>query len=300
MNKICILLSIVAYSFIHGQEVGSQRWIENETRRLQNLKLSSVTVDDLPNKHREDVIEELVKRSEWRLLIRIRDEETIHKFIERYTEKEGRDVVAKKILSESYSPWLLPLLAPLLEEDPAIRHRYYHSEFLEGEDFGYPHAVAEVMGRIIRDSPEFPDDVRAEATKLKGLDPQTDDPWLLAGVRDWWAENGDLVQQERYVDVAPLTMEGRYEINLLETYGLPTPIPEPILKDKQTSALPQEQSSSKDIKPTPTVGPISTYTTKDEADDRPGKFLMLWIILGVASLAILKMVLKVSRKNNKS
>lgn len=178
-----------------------------------------MTQADLPKEHADLVIRELRRRPERTLLIRLRDEETINEIVNRYIELEGRTEFLKRRMADSRAPWLLPLLAPILAEDPVIERRIYGEH--GASDFGYPHTTADLMRQIIHKSPEFSDEVR-ESFAYKG-----EDPWLLAGMRRWWTENADAVNNETYSKVKAFDHSDLMKRSPLELYGLkPNSTPE--------------------------------------------------------------------------
>lgn len=230
MNNIkYLLMACCLHVSLYGQEVGSDSWVQNEARRLGNKNISEVTQADLPKEHADLVIRELRKRPERSLLIRLRDEVTINEILGRYVELEGRTEFLKQRMADSQSPWLLPLLAPILEEDPTISRRDY-GEF-RGFDLGYPHATAGLMRQIIYKSHEFPEEVRNSFAD-KGID-----PWLLAGMRRWWTENSEAVKNEAYSKVTVFDHTDLMKKNPMELYGLKesSPTLEPSAEPKQIS-----------------------------------------------------------------
>lgn len=238
MNKlIYVLMVFLIHLSAFGQEVGSQRWVENEARKLQNMRISLVTREQVDKLHDQLIIEELRNRSQWPLLIRLRDEVTITQIVSRYFELEGKSKFLRLRMADSRSPWLLPLLAPILDEDPTIAWRNYGEQ---GEDFGYPHTTADLMRQILHNSPEFTEEVR-ESFIDKG-----EDPWLLAGMRRWWAENADSITTENYSEVSEFDHSDLMKINFMSLYGLVQPSP--------TNGSPME--------PTNKVESITTPTSK--------------------------------------
>lgn len=228
-------------------------------------------------------------------LIRLRDKETLDRLISKYMEIEGVSTSLRRTLIESRSPWVLPHIAPALEsEEFPIEPRHYGEH--GASDLGFAPLTAEIMGSIIRDSPEFPDSIRAEAAKIKGLDPMHTDPWILAAMRDWWAQNEELVRQERYAEVTPPTMEGRYEKGWRETYEPTTPSPKPVDRETETSTRPKERLSSPSKTPAPNPDPAHSHTAPLEEQGTLEQLLKHAVILGVVFLSILALLLKVTRK----
>lgn len=297
MNKLYPIIYIFIFFRLHGQEIGSREWIQDEARRIQNLKISEVTEKDLPEKNSEDVIKELGKRLEWSLLIRLGDEETIDRLVSKYMEIDGASSSLRRTFIESKSPWLLPLLAPALEsEEFPIQPRHYGEH--GASDLGFAPLTAEIMGSIIRDSPEFPKAIRSEAAKIKGLDPMHTDPWILAAMRDWWGANKELIKQKRYNEVTPLTMEGRYEKEWREIYDPAKPIPDPVGMEAEKATLKNKRGSTPNEATTPIAGPELNHSVSLEEEDKQGLPLMKWLILGAVSMSILVLVLKATRKSN--
>lgn len=224
MNKliwIFILLTRLTSSAVSLSEE-----IANDIRnkRIDEINLSEIPMDLYP-----EVIRHLKDQKAWPLLLRLRDEKTIKSMIDRYIELEGKSEALKNRIADSSSPWLLPLLAPLLEKDPVIAWRYYgeHGE----SDIGYPHATADLMREIIYKSPEFPKEVR-NSFAANGID-----PWLLAGVRRWWVENAEAVKNEAYSKVTVFDHSDLMKKNPMELYGLKesSPTLEPSAEPKQVS-----------------------------------------------------------------
>lgn len=299
MNKIFCILLFFAFISLKGQEIGSREWAKDQASRLQNLKISEVTNRDLPPVKKEEVIRELGKRFEWSLLIRLRDDETISRLISKYMEVEGASTSLRRTFVESKSPWLLPLLAPALETDDfPIQPRHYGEH--GASDLGFAPLTAEIMGCIIRDSPEFPDAIRAEAAKIKGLDPMHTDPWILAAMRDWWAANEELIKQERYAEVAPPTMDGRYEKGWRETYEPNKSRPVSVDTKVESAISQNKRLSSPNEAKTPIAGPELNHSVSVEKEDKLSLKLMKWTVLGAVSMLILVLALKVIRKRNGS
>jgi hypothetical protein len=297
MNKLHPIIYIFIFFRLHGQEIGSREWVQDEARRIQNLKISEVTEKDLPETNSEDVIKELGKRLEWSLLIRLGDEETIDRLVSKYMEIDGASSRLRRTFIESKSPWLLPLLAPALEsEEFPIQPRHYGEH--GASDLGFAPLTAEIMGTIIRDSPEFPDAIRAETAKIQGLDPMHTDPWILAAMRDWWAANEALIKQERYTEVTPPTMEGRYEKGWRETYESTKASPESVGKEEKNATLPNKKLSPPYEASTPNAGSELNHSVSLEKEDKQGLPLLKWVILGAVSMSILVLVLKATRKSN--
>jgi hypothetical protein len=231
MNNIkYLLLACCMHVGLYSQEVGSDSWVQNEARRLGNKNISEVTQADLPKEHAGLVLRELRRRPERTLLIRLRDEETINEIVDHYIKLEGRTEFLKRRMADSRSPWLLPLLAPILAENPVIERRVYGEH--GASDFGYPHTTADLMRQIIHKSPEFSEEVQ-ESFAYKG-----EDPWLLAGMRRWWAENADAVNNEKYLEVKAFDHSDLMKQSPLELYGLkPNSTPESTDEPRSNSGI---------------------------------------------------------------
>lgn len=269
---------LILFLFLHirtfGQDIGTQHWIQTEARKLQNMSISLVTSDSLDELHGEMIIEELRKRSQWPLLIRLRDEETITQMVSRYIELEGKSEFLKRRMADSRSPWLLPFLAPILNENPSFERRYYgeHGE----NDFGYPHLTADLIRQIIHNSPEFPEEVRISFTY------NGEDPWLLAGIRRWWTENTDAITKEKYSEVSVFDHSDLKKENILDLYGLEelSPITEPFMEPKSMVEPTVTPSSQKnDASPRDTVDEASVESNSSP----PRLYLVVAVCLALLS-----------------
>lgn len=225
MNKIILICIFLAR--LSASAVSLSEEIANDIR---NKPIDKINVSEIPIDLYPEVIRHLQDQKAWPLLLRLRDEQTIKSMINRYIELDGKSKALKSRIADSRSPWLLPLLAPLLDKDPVIVWRYYGEH--GASDFGYPHTTADLMRQIIHKSPEFSDEVQ-ESFAYKG-----EDPWLLAGMRRWWAENADAVNNETYSQVKSFDHSDLMKRSPLELYGL---------KPNSTPESTDEPSSNSDI-----------------------------------------------------
>lgn len=292
MNNIVKLTLIIFIPMVSGYAQGQY---DDLALDLFNQGIKNIDYRVLTEEERNGVTIWFRKQNYNSHLIRLRDKETLDRLISKYMEIEGTSTSLRRILIESRSPWVLPLIAPALEsEEFPIEPRHYGEH--GASDLGFAPLTAEIMGSIIRDSPEFPDSIRAEAAKIKGLDPMHTDPWILAAMRDWWAENEELVKQERYTEVTPPTMEGRYEKGWRETYERMTPSPVPVDREIETSTLLKEQHPSPSTTPAPNPDPAHTHTAPLKEKGTQVQLLKHVVIVGLVFLSILVLLLKVTRK----
>ena len=100
------------------------------------------------------------------VLIRLRDEPTIEKYVSRFIESEGRDGSARSVLAASYSPWVIP---PLIEglrhgEVEMLWHLRIHGMIYSG----HSGESARIIRWVIIRSNELPEETREWAEALRG------------------------------------------------------------------------------------------------------------------------------------
>ena len=138
------------------------------------------------------------------VLIRLRDEPTINKYVSLFVESEGTNRRAGTTLGSSYSPWIIPLLIDIMDAQEIERMRHPHPEF--SPYWGLSGETARIIRGLLMSSNEFPDELRlwAEGLPYHGTE-------SLRELRDtltvWWEENEAHFENEEYNLVKPVSWD---------------------------------------------------------------------------------------------
>ena len=138
------------------------------------------------------------------VLIRLRDEPTIKKYVSRFVDSEGTDGRAGGVLANSYSPWVIPMVIDSLDAQEIEYLRHPNPEVIGF--WGFSGRTATTIREILRRSEEFPDETRAWAEQLPNYGEEP-----LRELRDtltvWWEDNEIHFENEEYHLVRPVVWD---------------------------------------------------------------------------------------------
>lgn len=133
-------------------------------------------------------------------LIRLQNEDAISRVIATYTNSDGKDRFALKVMEQSKSPWLIPQLEASLFQDEKAQYRQVDQDFMVREDYGLSWTTGKLIKQIVATSPNIPADTRKWADTLTLL-PSNE---FLINMRLWYEQNNEALADEDYQEVKPL------------------------------------------------------------------------------------------------
>ncbi len=189
--------------------VVDRNYINQLVPRIKTLDRESVVENDYGYSF-EDVIgslrelDEEYTASHSRLLIRLRDEFTIEKYLTLFRESKGVNRGARQVLASSYSPWLIPPLVDYLDAQ-SIELRMHESS-VGNPYWGLSAHSARIIRITVLRSEEFSDETREWVEELPYRNTEG-----LKELRDtltvWWEENQAHFENEEYHLVRPVSWE---------------------------------------------------------------------------------------------
>ena len=204
-----------------------------------------------------------------RILIRLRDEPTIEKYVSRFIESEATDGRAGGVLAGSYSPWVIPLIIDYLDARE-IEYTQHPNPEVAGF-WGFSGNTAIIIRGILRRSEEFPAETRAWA---EGLPNYGEEP--LRKLRDtltvWWEENEAHFENEDYHLVRPVSWDLQEDIEE-EDY-------------ERDDDLGESESPGDEIPETEEPTPEPDSGTREVREEEQDRTIWLWGIAGIVALVL--------------
>jgi hypothetical protein len=271
------LFSIVLFISLSVSSIANavdQNYINQLVPRIGNLDREFIAENEY-GYSLENVIQALRERdneytaSHSRLLVRLRDEPTIEKYVSRFIESEATDGRAGGVLAGSYSPWVIPLIIDYLDAREIEYTQHPNPEVIGF--WGFSGRTAIIIRGILRRSEEFPIETRAWAEELPNYG---EGP--LRELRDtlvvWWEENEAHFESENYHLVRPVSGDLEAEA------GEDDPIRDDESEDNETPlrGIPESEE---------TPGPDSE--TSHEGAEVRNPTTKQWVIGGIAVLTFL-------------
>lgn len=179
----------------------------------------SVTLGDVENNPHGYSVDEVIETlramdekytsSHSEVLIRLRDQHTIDKYIERFVKYKGADRRSLGILAGSRAPWLIPVLMEYADTTPIEMREHPNPEMLLY--YGLSGSVVDVIDRILSRSEDLTPEVNqwASGINLRGEQAMKD---AQRTYLKWWEVNKTAFEAEDYKRVVPLAENINIEI----------------------------------------------------------------------------------------
>jgi hypothetical protein len=193
------------FSSIYAKEVD-----KNYIRTLTS-EFSTITLEDVSsNPHGysiSDVVEKLrdmdaeYTASHSKVLIRLKDQETTGKYLNRFVNTKGADVSSSNTLSGSRAPWLIPLLINHIGDEPINSSVHPNPE--RAGYYGLSGSSLQALHFIVMRSEDLPRDVNewASSMNIRGEEAMNEARKVYM---KWWEVNKVAFETEAYKKVVPL------------------------------------------------------------------------------------------------
>ena len=243
----------------------------------------SVRISDIENNPHGYSIDEVIdalramdekySSSHSEVLIRLRDQQTIEKYVNQFVESEGADRSSLGILAGSRAPWLIPILMEYVETTSIEMREHPNPEMLLY--YGLSGAAIDVIDRILSRSEDLSPEVNkwASAIKLRGESAMKD---AQRTYLKWWELNKAALDAEDYSKVVPL--RGKTVAEVTST----SPVQE-VVKVAQESIAPEPVTEE--------PAEVATTESSKEAAEESSQW-WLWLIGAVVLIGGLGLALR--------
>jgi len=202
---IGIVLLLLTSAAMSANEV-DLNYINTLTSRFSTVTISDVE-ENLHGYSFDDIVQELLEMdakytaSHSTVVIRLKHQPTIRKYLNRFTESNGADLRASSTLIGSRAPWLIPHFAKNLDGEKIEMHIHPNPERIGY--YGLSGTSLQAIHFIAMRSKDLPEEVNqwASSIKIRGEKAMNEAQPIY---QKWWELNKAAFESENYSKVLPL------------------------------------------------------------------------------------------------